>query len=207
MLAIFDCDGVLVDSEPLSNAALAEALTAIGRPHTPEQCVEKFMGRSWASCLEILGGVPAGFAEDYRSRMFESFSSSLVAVAGVDVALAALADGVSTCVASSGSHDKIRFTLGLTGLWERFDGRIFSAVDVERGKPAPDLFLFAAASLGFAAEECVVVEDSPLGVTAARAAGMHVLGYAGRTPAVALREADVVFSSMAELPALVNGGR
>jgi beta-phosphoglucomutase-like phosphatase (HAD superfamily) len=109
------------------------------------------------------------------------------------------------CVASSGSHDKMRFSLGLVGLYDRFAGRIFSASEVERGKPAPDLFLHAAARLGHAPVDCVVVEDSPTGVEAARAAGMRVLGYAGRNDAAALEPfADVVFADMAELPALIG---
>ena len=107
-------------------------------------------------------------------------------------------------MASSGSHEKIRTSLGTTGLLARFDGRIFSATDVEHGKPAPDLFLHAAASMGFAPADCVVVEDAPAGVAAGRAAGMRVLGYAALTPAAALEGARV-FGSMAELPGLLNG--
>jgi HAD superfamily hydrolase (TIGR01509 family) len=203
VLVIFDCDGVLVDSEPLSNRALAEALTAIGRPHTTEECVEKFMGRSWSTCVEILGGVPEGLAEDYRARMSEAFERELTTVPGVVEAIDALPDWVQTCVASSGGHEKIRFSLGLTGLLERFEGRIFSAADVERGKPAPDLFLHAAGRCGVTPGQCVVVEDSPVGIEAAKAAGMRVMGYAGRTPVETLLHADVVFASMDDLPELL----
>src|ERR1700727_2569500 len=110
----------------------------------------------------------------------------------------------SACLASSGSHEKMRFTLGLTGLHERFAGRIFSGDEVPRGKPAPDLFLHAAERIGVAADRCVVVEDSPAGVAGAKAAGMRALGFAASTPAVRLAEADAVFTSMAELPALLQ---
>ena len=204
MLVIFDCDGVLVDSEPLSNAALAEALTALGMPHTTEQCFERFMGRSWASCMEILGGEPAGLHEDYRRRIFAAFERELEPVAGVGRAVDAVrAAGHAVCVASSGEHDKIRFTLGLTGLLDRFGDRIFSATEVPRGKPAPDLFLHAARSCGHDPADCVVVEDSPLGIAAARAAGMRALGYAGRTDPISLGDSDSVFTVMSELPSLV----
>ena len=112
-----------------------------------------------------------------------------------------------TCVASSGSHEKMRLTLGLTGLRERFAGRIFSADEVARGKPAPDLFLHAAASMGAAPERCVVVEDSPAGVTAAVAAGMRALGYAGGGEAEPLRRGGAeTFAAMTDLPSLIHPG-
>lgn len=207
MLAIFDCDGVLVDSEPLSNRALAETLTALGLPTTTEQSIERYTGRSWSSCVALIeqrlgGPAPAELAPRYRARMRELFERGLRPVAGISAALDALA--APRCVASSGEHEKIRFTLGMCGLRSHFpDGRIFSATDVAHGKPAPDLFLHAAATLGHEPAECVVIEDSPLGVAAARAAGMRVLGYAERTPAAKLAEADAVFDSMAELPELL----
>ena len=111
-----------------------------------------------------------------------------------------------TCVASSGTHDKIRFTLGLTGLYERFAGRIFSAYEVARGKPAPDLFLYAASRMGADPAACAVVEDSPYGIEAARAAGMRAFGYAGGlTPRPWLEGPDtVIFEDMRELPRLLN---
>ena len=203
---IFDCDGVLVDSEPLSNRALSEALTAAGHPMTPEETTGTFIGRSWASCEEIIrarfGSVPPGLEADYRRRMTEAFDAELRPVPGVVAALDAI--DAPTCVASSGPHDKMRHTLGLTGLYARFEGRIFSAYDVARGKPAPDLFLHAAARMGFEPGDCTVVEDSPVGVEAARAAGMRVLGYAGRTDPAQLSEASAVFADMAELPALIG---
>jgi HAD superfamily hydrolase (TIGR01509 family) len=127
----------------------------------------------------------------------EAFRSSLVEVPGVRSAVCELqAAGWQTCVASSGSHARMRLTLGVTGLHALFEGRVYSADDVARGKPAPDLFLHAARDLGVAPDLCVVVEDSPSGVAAARAAGMPVVGFAGLTPRAALADADVVITSM-----------
>lgn len=209
MLVILDCDGVLVDSEPLSARALSDALTAAGLPMTPEETNAAFLGRAWASVEEIVrarfGAVPEGLQADYRRRMTAAFRADLRPVVGVSAALDALAH--HTCVASSGPHEKMCLSLGLCGLWDRLEGRIFSAWDVERGKPAPDLFLHAAAAMGAEPRRCVVVEDSPVGVQAARAAGMRVLGFAapGRTPAGRLAGADAVFADMAELPGLVDG--
>ena len=206
MLVIFDCDGVLVDSEPLSNRALSEALTAAGHPIDPEETTRTFIGRSWASCEEIIrarfGAVPPDLEEEYRRRMTAAFEAELAPVPGVVAALDAIPH--PTCVASSGPHDKMRHSLGLTGLYERFEGRIFSAYDVKRGKPAPDLFLHAASTLGHRPQDCVVVEDSPVGVEAACAAGMRVLGYAGRTDPALLAHAHEVFDTMAALPGLIG---
>src|SRR3954452_5433135 len=187
MLVILDCDGVLVDSELVSNRVLAEMLTAIGVPMTMERSMGEFMGRSAAHVVgrsgELLGRpLPEDFYASYAVARDEALARELQAVPGVAAALDALeAAGVTTCVASSGDHGKMRFTLGMTGLYDRFEGRIFSTTEVEQGKPAPDLFLHAAQQMGFAPADCVVVEDSPAGVTAARAAGMRVLGYAGLT--------------------------
>jgi HAD superfamily hydrolase (TIGR01509 family) len=208
-LVIFDCDGVLVDSETLSNRILAERLSAIGLPTTVEQSIRDYMGRSWKTCTEIIEDqlgrpLPAGFADGYHAEVFEAFERELQPVAGVIEALEEIE--VPSCVASSGGHERIRTALRATGLLERFDGRIFSATDVLHGKPAPDLFLHAARTLGAAPDRCVVVEDAPAGVQAGRAAGMTVLGYAGMTEARLLEaEGARVFDSMAALPALISG--
>jgi HAD superfamily hydrolase (TIGR01509 family) len=201
VLVIFDCDGVLVDSEPLSNAALAEALKGVGLDYSVERTTAEFKGRSWASCeariAELLGRpAPAALQRDYEARRDAAFARALRPVPGIEAALDAL-DGTPTCVASSGTHAKMRLTLGLTGLLERFEGRIFSATDVADGKPAPDLFLHAAAAMGFAPADSVVVEDSEVGVAAARAAGMRVLGFG-------VSGGDAVFGDMAELPGLLG---
>jgi HAD superfamily hydrolase (TIGR01509 family) len=206
---IFDCDGVLVDSEPLSNRILAERLTALGLPTTTEQSMADYMGRSWASCRalieERLGrSLPEGFADGYHEELYAALRAEVEPVAGVVAALDALTTPV--CVASSGSHEKIRTSLGTTGLLARFEGRIHSAADVEHGKPAPDLFLHAARSHGADPARCAVVEDAVAGVQAGRAAGMDVLAYAGLTaPELLAAEGARVFTSMDELPALLNG--
>jgi HAD superfamily hydrolase (TIGR01509 family) len=208
-LVIFDCDGVLVDSEPLSNRILAERLTAIGLATTTEDSIRDFMGRSWATCRALIEQrlgrpLPEDFADGYHEELYEALRRELRPVAGVRAALDAI--GGPACVASSGSHEKIRTSLGATGLLERFQGRIFSATDVEHGKPAPDLFLHAARECGADPGRCVVVEDAPAGAKAGRRAGMAVLGYAGLTaPELLEAEGATVFRSMAELPALLNG--
>jgi HAD superfamily hydrolase (TIGR01509 family) len=208
-LVIFDCDGVLVDSEPISCRVLTEHLGAAGFPMTAAEVERDCLGRSWASNVAVIEArfgrpLPGGFQPRYQADLFAAFDAELRAVPGVERALDAVA--MPTCVASSGTHERIRHTLGLTGLLARFDGRIFSATDVEHGKPAPDLFLHAAASMGAAPERCAVIEDSPAGVQAARAAGMTVLGFAARSdPARLADEGARTFAAMAELPELLAG--
>ncbi len=207
-LVIFDCDGVLVDSEPLSNRILAERLTAIGLETTTEDAIRDYMGRSWKTDQELIeerlgGPLPDGWVDAYHAEVLEAFERDLQPVEGIAKALDAIHE--PSCVASSSAHPRIRTALLTTGLLERFEGRIFSATDVPHGKPAPDLFLHAAATLGAAPERCVVVEDAPPGVQAALAAGMTVLAYAGFTDAALLDGAHAVFTSMAELPALISG--
>jgi HAD superfamily hydrolase (TIGR01509 family) len=205
-LVIFDCDGVLVDSEPLAIRVESALITELGWPLTERDVLERFVGRSDAHMkaeIEAALGRPVPEWDDrYRERLHASFRESLRPVAGVVEAVDALT--TATCVASSGTHDKMRLTLGLTGLWERFEGRIFSTTEVAEGKPAPDLFLHAAARMGIEPDRCVVVEDSRSGVEAARAAGMRALGYAGGlTPRAWLEgPGTVVFTDMGELPGL-----
>jgi HAD superfamily hydrolase (TIGR01509 family) len=206
-LVIFDCDGVLVDSERLTVDVEARLLTELGWPHTAQQVVERWMGRASAYQLgevEARLGREAMLAFDARSsqEIREAFESDLRAVEGIEQLVERLhAAGISTCVASSGTHEKMRHTLGLTGLYETFEGRIFSATEVTHGKPAPDLFLHAARQMGVEPTRCVVVEDSVYGVRAALAAGMTAYGFAGGlTPSEALAaEGAVVFHEMAEL--------
>jgi HAD superfamily hydrolase (TIGR01509 family) len=209
-LVIFDCDGVLVDSDRISLRIQAEHITALGMPTTYEDCVRDFLGLGRRGTVRILeqrhgGPLPEGWEADLDAAVEAAFRRELRPVAGIEAALDAIA--APTCVASSGSQEKMRLTLGLTGLRERFEGRIFSADEVERGKPAPDLFLFAAARMGAAPEDCVVVEDSPFGAAAARAAGMRALGYAPEGGESLAREGAEAFTSMAELPALISAGR
>jgi HAD superfamily hydrolase (TIGR01509 family) len=206
-LVILDCDGVLVDSEPISCRVLTEHLVAEGFPMTMEEVEDACMGRPWSNNVAVIEGrfgkpLPDGFERRYHEELFTTFDAELRAVPGVEEALDALE--LPTCVASSGTHDRIRHTLGLTGLLPRFEGRIFSATDVARGKPAPDLFLHAAAAMGAEPERCTVVEDSPAGVQAARAARMGVLGFAARSDGGRLAaEGARVFADMRELPNLV----
>ncbi len=184
---------------------LAGLLTEVGMPITTEEAVEAFMGRSWKNVLawtDERGGLPEGFRRRYLDAMFAAFEAELQPVPGIAAALDAIS--LPNCVASSASVEKMRFTLGHTGLWDRFEGRIFSATEVEHGKPAPDLFLHAAESMGWAPADCAVVEDSPAGVEAGVRAGMTVFGYAGRTPAERLGGAAHVFTDMAELPGLLQ---
>jgi HAD superfamily hydrolase (TIGR01509 family) len=205
---IFDCDGVLVDSEVISNRVLAEVLTQAGLPTTTEQSVALFKGRAWAQNLAVIeermgGAAPADLTERYRAARDAELEAAVVPVDGIVEALDAI--DLPSCVASSGDHAKMRLTLGVTGLYERFAGRIFSAVDIGgKGKPAPDLFLYAAERMGFVPERTAVVEDSVPGVVAGVAAGMTVLAYATNGEAPALAEAGGhVFTDMRELPGLL----
>lgn len=207
-LVIFDCDGVLVDSERLSIEVDRRVLADLGWELSSDEIVHRFVGRSAAyfrSEIESYLGspLPDDWEATYQPWYVAAFAE-LIAVDGVERALDEIV--TATCVASSGTHAKIRRTLGMTGLLPRFQGRIFSVDDVVVGKPAPDLFLHAADRLGVHPEHCAVVEDSRFGVRAARAAGMRVYGCAGGlTPAEWLeQEGAVVFADMRDLPDLLG---
>ena len=207
---IFDCDGVLVDSDRISLRIQAERLAALGLPITYEDCVREFLGLGMPATLrrveEWLGRpLPDGWEAELDAAVEEAFRRELRPVPGIVEALDEIT--LPTCVASSGSHEKLTLTLGLTGLYERFAGRIFSADEVERGKPDPDLFFYAAERMGTVPERCIVIEDSPWGVAAAVAAGMSVLGYAAdaepRAVAGLSDAGAIVFTEMAALPGLL----
>jgi len=207
-LVIFDCDGVLVDSEPTSNTILAKALTEAGLPYTQAESMRDFMGRAWEDSLadierKLDRPAPAGFTEGFRERRDSAFREGIEPIPGVREAIERIS--AARCVASSGLPEKIRLTLGLTGLLDLFEGRIFSAAEVERGKPAPDLFLHAARSMGHEPGHCAVVEDTPVGIQAARAGGMTALAYVDNAPRGALEAAGAhrTFSDMRDLPALL----
>ncbi|MFG2118746.1 HAD family hydrolase [Streptomyces sp. NPDC048710] len=209
-LIIFDNDGVLVDSEPISNRHLAAYLTELGHPTSYEDSIRDYMGSAMHRIHELVlertgQRLPEDFDDVFHARVFAAFERELKPVAGVDDVLEKLvADGVPYCVASSGSHERIRVGHRTTGLDRWFEEeRIFSSQDVGRGKPAPDLFLYAAERMGVAPDRCAVVEDSPLGVQAAVAAGMDVYGYTAMTPAERLTGANQLFSSMGELADLL----
>ena len=184
-LVIFDCDGVLVDTEQLANRLLARVLTEEGFPITYEESRRLFVGKTMeavSSHVVSATGRPmrADWVEYIRSETLKAFAGGIDAVPGVREVLETLQTrGVPYCVASSGKFEKMRFTLGSSGLLPFVEDLLFSAEEVAHGKPAPDLFLHAAARMGHAPSACVVIEDSVPGVEAAVAAGMPVLGYAG----------------------------
>ncbi|MGW2569675.1 HAD family hydrolase [Streptomyces sp. 75] len=209
-LVIFDNDGVLVDSEPISNRLLAAYLTELGHQTSYEDSLRDYMGSAMHRIHDLIEErtgqrLPEDFDDVFHARVFEAFERELEPVAGaVGVVEKLAADGVPYCVASSGSHERIRVGHRKTGLDRWFDdGRIFSSQDVGRGKPAPDLFLYAAERMGVAPERCVVVEDSPLGVQAAVAAGMDVYGFTAMTPAERLVGATQLFGDLGELADLL----
>lgn len=209
-LVIFDCDGVLVDTERIAVPIDALLLTELGWPMTEAEVVERFLGRSEADCTEDIErhlgrAVPHEVMQGYDHLYREAFERGLQPVGGVEAVLDLLERrGVRTCVASSGTHERIRFTLGLTGLLSRFEERMFRADDVDRGKPDPDLVLHAATRLGVSPARCAVIEDSRYGIEAALAAGMAAYGFSsGLTPEHRLAVAGgQLFADMAELPAL-----
>ncbi|GAA1037012.1 HAD family hydrolase [Streptomyces murinus] len=210
-LIIFDNDGVLVDSEPISNRHLAAYLTELGIETSYEDSLRDYMGsamhRVHDLVLERTGRrLPADFDDVFHARVFAAFERELGPVPGAAEVLEKLAaDGVPYCVASSGSHERIRVGHRTTGLDRWFqEERIFSSQDVGKGKPAPDLFLYAAERMGVAPGRCAVVEDSPLGVRAAVAAGMDVYGFTAMTPAKRLTGATQLFADMGELPDLLK---
>jgi len=181
-LIIFDCDGVLVDSEIVSFEAEADMLAEIGIPLTARDLLARFLGTSSASMfatIERENGIklPPDFAERAVQRTLEAFDRKLRPIPGIAELLADLPN--RKCVASSSELPRIRHSLTLAGILHHFDPHIFSATQVKRGKPAPDLFLLAAESMDVAPARCLVIEDSVAGVTAARAAGMAVLGFTG----------------------------
>jgi len=210
-LVIFDNDGVLVDSEPVANRVLAGLLTEYGVPTTVEESMAQFLGSSMpqvrALVEERIGRrLPSDLETRYVGELYPSFQRFLCPIPGVADVLAAIR--VPVCVASGGTHERIRLTLTCTGLWDRFGGHVFSAQDVAHGKPAPDLFLHAAAAMGADPRRCAVIEDSPAGITGANAAGMTTFGFAALlAPKVLQHATGGVFSRMAELPALLGLAR
>ncbi len=182
MLIIFDCDGVLIDSEIIACSAGAEMMTRLGRPMTMHEFASRFTGipyaDSWVLIEHELGrAVPAEFRNAELERTRARFAEELQPIAGVQELLGRLE--TPKCVASSTGLPSLRKNLGLVGLLEAFDPGIFSASQVARGKPAPDVFLFAASQMGFDPSDCLVLEDSAAGVTAAKRAGMRVAGFIG----------------------------
>lgn len=215
-LVIFDCDGVLVDSEVLSLRVTREVLAEAGCVLSEEEAYANLLGRSLSSMITWLAEarqleVDDALLAEMRGRLYPCFETALRPIAGVAEAIAALPCKV--CVASSSVPDRIALSLGVTGLAPLFGDQVFSATMVARGKPAPDLFLHAARVMGVPPDACAVIEDSPAGITAARAAGMRVAGFVGGSHAgpanlrraVATCAPDVILSDMGELPAWIAG--
>ena len=207
-LVIFDCDGVLVDSEPISNRMLAQTLTDFGFPTTYEESVRDYTGLSSAAWSDLVvrrwgRPVPDDLLGVFQTRVFEAFRQELRPVDGVEDVLRHLR--LPSCVASSSSPARIHLALEVTGLLPYFTDRIFSAQAVPRPKPFPDIFLYVSQQLGVPPAGCVVIEDSVYGVQAAAAAGMAVLGYAERSDRSALAAAGAtVFHHMRDLPDLIE---
>jgi HAD superfamily hydrolase (TIGR01509 family) len=204
-LVIFDCDGVLVDSEVIAVAVDQKVLADLGWSISVDEIIDQFVGRSHAHFLEVVEDhigrkLPNDWEDAYQHLYREALARDLRLVDGIIEALDAI--DLPTCVASNGSHNKMEFTLKHAKLWSRFEGRIFSASEVTRGKPAPDLFLHAASTLGYLPSNCVVVEDSWAGVTAAVEAKMKVIAYAGGiTPRDQLLSDGVtIIDHMSQLP-------
>jgi HAD superfamily hydrolase (TIGR01509 family) len=207
-LVIFDCDGVLVDSEMITNRVFAQMLNEVGIPMSLEEVFEQFVGRSMPQCLaivtELLGRpVSDEFVEQFHRRAAAALQSELKAVPDIDTVLAAMR--VPFCVASSGTHEKMQTTLGITGLLPQFQGKMYSVTQVAHSKPFPDVFLYAASQQGVIPSACAVIEDTPTGVTAGVAAGMTVFGYCALTPRHRLIEAGAhhTFERMRDLPGLL----
>lgn len=213
-LVIFDCDGVLVDSEPISISVLVKAMADLGVTITEDEAYERFLGRSLATLISILEtefNVHANeeFLEGIRTNLYARFRTELKAMPGIGDTIDAL--GVPCCVASSSQVERIKLSLSVTGLLPKLPN-IFSASMVKRGKPAPDLFLYAADQMHVEPRDCIVIEDSPAGIAAAKAAGMTVFAFTGGSHAnfAGYREEldrlspEVVFDAMPELIHLVR---
>jgi len=208
-LVIFDCDGVVVDSERIVFDVFGAFIRSLGVHLTEAETREQFLGRTLAACVTIverLSGkpVPPEAVVEYIAERDRVLRERVRAVDGIREVLEELT--IPFCIASSGGYDKMRITLGATGLMPLFEGRVFSATEVPRGKPAPDIFLFAAERMGMKPQRTVVVEDTVSGVRAGCAAGMTVLGYVDLTPAAKLVDAgaSTTFTHMRELPALLS---
>lgn len=208
---IFDCDGVLVDSEPIAARLTAESVSELGWEMSTELAKSEFLGDTFSNIIrrveERIGRkVPEDWPARSQAKLLAALERELTPVAGVKDAIEALLEaGATLAVGSQGSHQKMQLTLGVTGLLPFFEGRIFSASQVAQPKPAPDLFLLAANTLGFTPSQSVVVEDSTRGVKAALAAGMRILGYTasvGREAIVAAGAEPV--DDLAQVPKLLG---
>lgn len=205
---IFDCDGVLVDSEPIASQVLVEMANEFGANITMDYALKNFKGASIQRCHEQIAGLvteqlPEDFLPNFRIRSFESFKRHIQPVEGIVQLLERLE--LPFCVASSGPENKIRLNLELTGLLPYFEERIFSCFAIEKWKPDPDVFLWAASTMGFKPSECLVIEDSISGVTAAKRGGFDVFGFTAHDYNNELEDsATLTFNHMSEVLGLIS---
>jgi HAD superfamily hydrolase (TIGR01509 family) len=217
-LVIFDCDGVVADSELLATRVLQEGLAEQGVTLSHDEVVERFLGRSAETIANSLKSefglvLDTHAHETMQLRLFDLFRAELQAIDGIEALLAQLT--VPYCMASSSQMARIDIALEATGLAHYFTGRIFNAAMVARGKPAPDLFLHAAETMGVPPAQSLVIEDSPAGIEAAKRAGMRVIGFTGgghaqgvgHRVAVAAAHPDLIMASMADIAAILSSGR
>lgn len=215
-LVIFDCDGVLVDSEPISISVLVEAITRAGGTIDMDEAYDRFLGRSLSTIIGMLAkdyGLVAsdGFLEEMRQELYGRFERELQPIAGIGAAIDQLP--MAHCVASSSQLERIRLCLDVTGILPKLEPNIFSATMVKHGKPAPDLFLYAAEKMKTEPKDCLVIEDSPMGIEAAKAAGMRVFAFTGgahasnasHLAAIEKLNPDLTFDAMENLFHLVLG--
>lgn len=217
-LVIFDCDGVLVDSEPLSVRVLVEALNRHGIDMAEEEAYQRFLGRSLATMRQVMDEeydfhTGPEFLETLRIDLYDLFKTDLKPIPGIAETLDALAlQNLPRCVASSSQPERIRLSLAITGILDKLEPHIFSASMVKNGKPAPDLFLYAADQMGVTPENCIVIEDSPAGIEAAQRAGMTVFAFTGGSHAdvpgyrerIDALSPDLIFDAMPDLLQLVK---
>jgi HAD superfamily hydrolase (TIGR01509 family) len=205
---IFDCDGVLVDSEGLSNKVLHQMTSELGHTFSMEELCVQFSGRNLRDCFTWIETqsampLPLEFEKEYRKKTFEIFTKELQPIDGIKEFIGALS--IPFCVASSGPVEKIRLNLGVTGLLNHFDNKIFSSYEIQSWKPNPEIFLHAASQMGFAVSDCIVVEDSLAGVQAAVAGGFRVFALNNDHHGVKLQQAGATtFSHFNDLSFLLN---
>lgn len=205
-LIIFDCDGVLVNSEPIANKILRDALSENGLEMTVDQVVQKYVGRSMSNVVStseklLRKKLPHNFLKVLQAETFAAFKKNLKAIDKVESVIMELKrQDIKICIASSGSFDKINYTLGLTGLRNYFGEHIFNSSQVTRGKPYPDIYIYAADQMEVEPAKCLVIEDSLPGVQGAVAAGMEVVAYSVYGEDESLRKAGgLVFDQMDEI--------
>ncbi len=177
---IFDCDGVLVDSEYISNSTMVAMANDLGVVISKEYALHHFSGKSLKYCFDYIESLlgqklPEDFEQQFRTKTFEAFANDLQPIKGIQDVLKRIA--IPFCVASNGPLEKTRLNLTVTNLIQYFEGKMFSAYEINSWKPNPELFLYAAKSMGFEPNECVVVEDSISGIQAAKAGGFDVIGF------------------------------